>query len=118
MNVEELREYCLSKPYSSESFPFNETTLVFKVAGKIFVLVSLDTHPPVLALKCDPEYALELRDRYSQVTSAYHMNKRHWITVLMDGSVPDRLIREWIEISYGLIVARLPKSKKTELDRL
>jgi len=83
----------------------------------MFALTDLQSFESI-NLKCDPEMAVQLREQHASVLPGYHMNKRHWITVLMDGSVPDRLIREWIEISYGLIVARLPKSKKTELDRL
>ncbi len=83
----------------------------------MFALTDLQSFESI-NLKCDPEMAVQLREQHASVLPGYHMNKRHWITVLMDGSVPDSLIREWIEISYGLIVAHLPKSKKTELDRL
>jgi len=117
LNIESFRSFCLSRKGVTEEFPFDENTLVFKVMGKMFALTDLQSFESI-NLKCDPEMAVQLREQHASVLPGYHMNKRHWITVLMDGSVPDRLIREWIEISYGLIVARLPKSKKTELDRL
>jgi len=117
LNIESFRSFCLSRKGVTEEFPFDENTLVYKVMGKMFALTDLQSFESI-NLKCDPEMAVQLREQHASVLPGYHMNKRHWITVLMDGSVPDRLIREWIEISYGLIVARLPKSKKTELDRL
>jgi len=117
LNIESFRSFCLSRKGVTEEFPFDENTLVFKVMGKMFALTDLESFESI-NLKCDPEMAVQLREQHTSVLPGYHMNKWHWITVLMDGSVPDRLIKEWIEISYGLIVARLPKSKKAELDRL
>ena len=102
MNIETLRDYCISKKGADESFPFGEDTLVFKVSGKIFALVNLDGDLSI-NLKCDPALAIELRERYSSVTAGYHMNKKHWNTVLMDGSVPDKEIFSWIDHSYNLI---------------
>ena len=102
MNIETLREYCISKKEADESFPFGEDTLVFKVSGKIFALVNLDGDLSI-NLKCDPGLAIELRERFSSVTAGYHMNKKHWNTVLMDGSVPDKEIFSWIDHSYNLI---------------
>jgi predicted DNA-binding protein (MmcQ/YjbR family) len=108
MDVESLRNYCLSLFETSESFPFGEETLVFKVYDKIFALVNLDSDLSI-NLKCDPEMALELRERYPCVVPGYHMNKTHWNTVYIDGSVPDKLLKEWIDHSYWQIVAKLPK---------
>ena len=105
MNIETLREYCISKRGADESFPFGEDTLVFKVAGKIFALVNLDGDLSI-NLKCDPAIAIELRERYSSVTPGYHMNKKHWNTVMLDGSVPDKEICSWIDHSYDLIAGK------------
>ncbi|MGB8490782.1 MAG: MmcQ/YjbR family DNA-binding protein [Bacteroidales bacterium] len=105
MDIESLREYCISKKDATESFPFGEETLVFKVAGKIFALVNLGGDLSV-NLKCDPEKALELRERYGAVTPGYHMNKKYWNTVLLDGSVPDREVFSWIDHSYDLIAGK------------
>jgi len=102
MNIEELRDFCLSLPGVTEHFPFDETTLVFKVNGKMFALTDLEG-PLSVNLKCDPELALELREHYPAVRPGYHMNKQHWNTVDIDGSVSDSLLREWIMISYKLI---------------
>ncbi len=86
-----------------ESFPFGEDTLVFKVGGKIFLLCSLDSNPLQFNVKCDPELAIELRERYSCVQPGYHMNKKHWNTIVVDHSVSDNDLREWIDHSYGLV---------------
>jgi predicted DNA-binding protein (MmcQ/YjbR family) len=102
MNIEILREYCLSKKDVTESLPFGDDTLVFKRKGKIFVLANLDGELTI-NLKCDPALAIELRERYSSVIPGYHMNKKHWNTVLADGSVPDKEIFEWIDNSYDLV---------------
>ncbi|MBU0489892.1 MAG: MmcQ/YjbR family DNA-binding protein [Bacteroidetes bacterium] len=102
MNIEEIREYCLKKDNSTEGMPFGDDTLVFKVSGKMFALVNLDG-PPSINLKCDPELAISLREHYPAVRPGYHMNKIHWNTVDLDGSVPDKLVREWIDWSYGLV---------------
>lgn len=102
MNVETLRNYCLSKKNAVESFPFGDDTLVFKINGKIFALANLDGDPTV-NLKCDPALALELREEHPCVIPGYHMNKRHWNTIILDGSVPDSLIFGWIDHSYELV---------------
>jgi predicted DNA-binding protein (MmcQ/YjbR family) len=102
MNIEDLRDYCISKPAVTEGFPFGDDTLVFKVRGKIFALANLDGDLSI-NLKCDPEKALALRDHYSCVQPGYHMNKKHWNTVTVDGSVPDTVIHEWIDHSYDLV---------------
>lgn len=117
MNIEEFREYCIQKPGVTEEFPFNEETLVFKVMGKMFALTNLvgDWN---LALKCDPEWAIELREQFPAIRPGYHMNKVHWNTVAMDGSLSQKLILELIDHSYQLVVAKLPGKLKNELDQL
>lgn len=115
MNIEELREYALSFKSTSEGFPFDETTLVFKVAGKMFLLTNLEESGRV-NVKCRPELAEELRECYPQsVFPGYHMSKKHWNTVIMDSEVDDELLKEWIEESYHLVVATLPKKVQKEL---
>jgi predicted DNA-binding protein (MmcQ/YjbR family) len=113
MNIEKVRLYCLKKEFVTESFPFNEVTLVFKVMNKIFCLAIL-TPPHLINLKCDPELAVELREKYEAVSPGYHMNKTHWNTIMLDGSIPDKLIKSWIDHSYDLIVKSMPQkdSKK------
>jgi len=105
MNTELLREYCISKENTTESFPFGDDTLVFKANGKIFALVNLDGDLSI-NLKCEPVLALELRERYPSVTPGYHMNKKHWNTVQLDGSVSDTEIFSWIDHSYNLVRGR------------
>ena len=109
MDIVELREYCISKKLVEESFPFNETALVFKVAGKMFLLVDIESRPLAFSVKCDPTKALELREKYSCVTPAYHMNKQHWNGIVCDGRVPAKTIFKWIDDSYSLVVSSLPK---------
>lgn len=105
MDIETLREYCLSKKGVTESFPFDDVTLVFKVNGKMFALVNLDGDLSV-NIKCDPEKAIELREHYPSVLPGYHMDKKHWNTVMIDGTVSDQLLKEWITDSYYLIVKK------------
>jgi predicted DNA-binding protein (MmcQ/YjbR family) len=102
MDIIKLREYCLAKKNATEGFPFGEDTLVFKVKGKIFALANLDGDLSI-NLKCDPSFALDLREKYSSVTPGYHMNKKHWNTVFLDGSVPDKEVFSWIDHSYSLV---------------
>jgi predicted DNA-binding protein (MmcQ/YjbR family) len=111
MDLASFREYCLSKGGANESTPFGDDVLVFKVAGKIFALAPLDEVPATANLKCDPDLALELRDRYEQVRPGYHMNKKHWNTVELDSGIPDTDLRKIIDHSYDLVVKSLPKSK-------
>jgi len=106
MDVEILREYCLAKKGATESFPFGEDTLVFKAKEKIFALVNLDGDLSI-NLKCDPGLAIELRERFSAVTPGYHMNKKHWNTIILDGTVPDKEVFSWIDHSYDLITGKL-----------
>jgi predicted DNA-binding protein (MmcQ/YjbR family) len=105
MDIVALRDYCISKKGANESFPFGEDTLVFKVKGKIFALVNLDGELSI-NLKCDPALAIELRERFHAVTPGYHMNKKHWNTILLDGSVPDKEVFSWIDHSYDLIIGK------------
>lgn len=105
MDIESLYEYCIKKEGATESFPFGEETLVFKVAGKIFALVNLEGELSI-NLKCDPSLAIDLRERYSTVSPGYHMNKKHWNTVLLDGSIPDKEVFSWIDHSYNIIHRR------------
>ena len=111
MDLEDFREYCLTKPEALESTPFGEDTLVFKVWGKIFALASLDDVPPRVNLKCDPERALDLRDRYEEVQPGYHMNKKHWNTVEIEGGIPDPELRKMIDHSYDLVAKGLLKPR-------
>src|SRR5215831_7122077 len=111
MNLEQFREYCLRKPCANESTPFGPDVLVFKVSAKMFALAVLDEVPTRVNLKCDPDLALELRDRYEQVTPGYHMNKKHWNTVEIESGIPDAELRKMIDHSYELVIKRLPKPK-------
>ena len=115
MNAESFREYCMSKPAATEGTTFGPDNIVFKVAGKMFALLALDEVPPAVNLKCDPDLALELRDRYEQVQPGYHMNKKHWNTVVLDGVIPEKEIRKMIDDSYELVVQSLPKTKRGKL---
>lgn len=115
MNIEQIREYCLKKKGVTEEFPFDEETLVFKVAGKIFLLASLETIPLQINLKCDPEKAIELREEYDSVQPGYHMNKKHWNTIIIDGTIPINKIFDWIDDSYLLVVAGLNKNERKML---
>ena len=114
MNIEEFRDYCLSKNQVTESFPFDKETLVFKVAGKMFALAGLGHHPATVSLKCDPEKALELREEHDEITPGYHMNKMHWNTVIIDGNLSHKLIWELIDDSYNLVIKGLPKKQQTD----
>ncbi|WP_329120725.1 MmcQ/YjbR family DNA-binding protein [Streptomyces sp. NBC_01353] len=116
MTPAQLRAFCLDFNDATEEFPFGPDTSVFKVAGKMFALASLDGRPLSINLKCEPEEAVRLREEYSAVAPGYHMNKRHWNTVVV-GGLPDRMVRELIEDSYDLVVAGLPKAVRLRLDR-
>ena len=115
MNLEELRDYCLELPGVTEELPFGPDTLVFKVMGKVFLLTPIDGVAPQFNAKCDPEKAEELRDQFSDVLPGYHMNKKHWNTVLITGSIPNELLYSWIKDSYELVVNSLPKKDKLAL---
>jgi len=115
MNIETIREYCLSRPAAEETLPFGPETIVYKVGGKIFLLMGLDEVELSFNVKCDPEKAIELREQYSCVLPGYHMNKKHWNTIVVDGSVSQSLIKEWIDDSYELVVQSLPPKKRDSL---
>jgi len=117
MNIETFREYCLSKPAATEDTPFGPGNIVFKVGGKMFALAALDEVPPAVNLKCDPDLALELRDRYAQVRPGYHMNKKHWNMVELDGVIPEKEIREMVDHSYDLVVRSLSKARREKLPK-
>lgn len=108
MNIESFREFCLDKPGVSEGFPFDTNTLVFKVAGKMFALTNIDLFQSV-NMKCDPEYAIELRETFQGIKPGYHMSKKHWNTVSTESDVPDKLILELVDQSYNLVVKSLTK---------
>ena len=110
MNIETLQEYCLSKPDAEETLPFGPDTLVYKVHGKVYLLVGLDSDPLSFNVKCDPDKALELREEFPCVLPGYHMNKKHWNTIKVDGTVPNNQLKEWIDWSYDL-VNKKPKKK-------
>jgi|SRR5215831_6704687 len=112
MNIEAFREYCLSKRGAKEDCPFGPDNIVFKVGGKMFGLAALDEVPPAVNLKCDPDLALELRDRYAEVSPGYHMNKKHWNTVELGGAIPADELRKMIDHSYDLVVRSLPKKSR------
>jgi predicted DNA-binding protein (MmcQ/YjbR family) len=115
---EELRAFCLSFNEAVEDFPFRPEISVFKVLGKLFALTALDARPLTVNLKCDPEDAIRLRSEHpGLIVPGYHMNKRHWNTVTVDGDLPDGLVRELIEDSYDLVVAGLPRAERLRLDR-
>ena len=118
MNLEEIRDYCLFKKGVEESFPFGEETLVFKVMGKMFLLIGIDSRPIQFNAKCDPEKAIEWRENYSSILPGYHMNKKHWNTIICDGSISNMLIKQCIDDSYDLVTESLPKKLKAELDSL
>ncbi len=109
MHIETIREYSLSKPGAEETLPFGPDVIVFKVNNKAFLLLPLDTEDLRFNVKCDPELALELREQYSCVLPGYHMNKKHWNTIVVDGSVASKFIKEWIDHSYELVKEKKKK---------
>lgn len=109
MNIEEVREYCLSLRNVTECFPFEEVSLVFKIEGKMFLLLPLDADEPHVSLKCSTDYTEELRDRYSAVEGAFHFNKKYWNTIYLERDMSDEEIRRWILHSYHEVIAKLPK---------
>ena len=116
MNIEELREYCISKKAVTEDFPFDDVSLVLKVGGKMFALISLDEMPHRISLKCDPEYALELREQYPAVQPAYHFNKKHWNMVILDGSISEKNLKLWIDHSYEMVLKGMTKKQREEIE--
>lgn len=115
MNIEEFREYCLSKKYVTECFPFDNVTLVFKVANKMFALSGLEHHPSTVNLKCDPEKAIQLRDQYSDIIEGFHMSKIYWNTITIEGGLTNQFIKDLIDHSYELVVKGMTKKQQKEL---
>ncbi len=113
MNIEEIRDYCLSLPMVTEDMPFGDDYLVLRVCGKIFACVGFE-RPDYFVLKCNPEYALDLRDRYAEIEPAWHWNKKYWNQLNLRGCLTDHLVRSLIRHSYGEVVAKLPKKLKNE----
>ena len=118
MNYEDLRDYCMSLKGVTESFPFDELSLVMKVQGKMFALLPLDNPETQIALKCDPERAIALREEFEAITPAYHFNKKHWNSVRVDPAISVGFMQELIQHSYDLVVAGLPRVLKEELEKL
>lgn len=114
MNIEEFRACCLQKKGASESLPFGNDTLVFKVVDKIFALADITLFESI-NLKCAPEQAILLREQYKAVQPGYHMNKKHWNTILMDNTIPDHLLQQWIDDSYDLVVQNLPAKARAKI---
>jgi predicted DNA-binding protein (MmcQ/YjbR family) len=117
MNIESYREFCLGFPGVTEDFPFDQQTLVFKVMGKMFSLTDVDDFESI-NLKCDPEKAIQLREEFPGVKPGYHMNKKHWNTVMIDAGIPDSLLKQWTRDSYDLVVASLTRKAREELKKL
>lgn len=115
MMLKEFREYCLAKPGTTEDFPFDETTLVFRVGGKMFALTDIETFPLTVNLKCNPERAIELREHYPAIKPGWHQNKRHWNTIIDDGSLSDELILSLTDHSYEMVFALLTAAKRAEI---
>ena len=118
MNIEEFHTYCLSKKGVEETFPFDDVTLVFKVMGKMFALTGLDNEEFTVNLKCDPDYAIELRELHEEIRPGFHMSKKHWNTVHFEGSLEHQFLRELIDHSYDLVVSKLTKADKEFLKTL
>jgi predicted DNA-binding protein (MmcQ/YjbR family) len=116
IDAAKLRDLCLAFPGSEETFPFGTKTSVFKIAGKMFALSQLAEHPLRVSLKCEPQLAEQLRETHPAVIPGYHLNKRHWNTVIIDGSIPEQMIKEMIEDSYDLVVSKLPISRRRALN--
>lgn len=118
MNIESISEYCRKKKGVTEDFPFDEDTLAIRVMNKIFLLASLEKVPLQINLKCDPEYAVELREKYDSVQPGYHMNKSHWNTVILDGTIPNSELKDMIDHSYEQVVKGLKKADQKKLTML
>ncbi|NLP59173.1 MmcQ/YjbR family DNA-binding protein [Lutibacter sp. B1] len=115
MNIEEFRDYCLAKKHVSECFPFDEQTLVFKVADKMFAYSGLEHHPAKVNLKCDPDWAIELREEYEEIVPGYHSSKIHWNTVIIEGTLQNSFIKQLIDHSYAMVIKGMSKKKQKEL---
>lgn len=117
MNVESLREYCLSLPLATEDFPFDETTLVFRVVRKIFAMLDLE-RPDVVSLKCNPDYALQLREEHPEISGAWHMNKKYWNQVNLSGHLEDELVQGLVRHSYAEVVKKLTRKERAEHEEI
>lgn len=117
MNVESLREYCLSLPLATEDFPFDETTLVFRVVGKIFAMLDLE-RPDIVSLKCNPDYALQLREEHPEISGAWHMNKKYWNQVNLSGHLEDELVQGLARHSYAEVVKKLTRKERAEHEEI
>jgi len=118
MDIETFRNYCLHKKGVTESLPFDENTLVFKVLSKVFALTNLIKMPLAVNLKCDPERAIELREIHSEITPGYHMNKKHWNTIIFESGLPTSMLTELIDHSYELVISKMTKKEKAILNDL
>lgn len=114
MDIESLREYCLAKPGAEETLPFGPDVIVFKVGGKAFLLLPLDTDQLQFNVKCDPDLAIDLREQYACVLPGYHMNKKHWNTIVVNGSVSSKQLKGWIDHSYDLVSSKSSKKERTK----
>lgn len=117
MNIESLREYCLSLPLATEDFPFDETTLVFRVVGKIFAMLDLE-RPDVVSLKCNPDYALQLREEHPEISGAWHMNKKYWNQVNLSGHLEDEFVQGLVRHSYAEVVKKLTRKERAEHEEI
>ena len=117
MNVESLREYCISLPLATEDFPFDETTLVFRVVGKIFAMLDLE-RPDVVSLKCNPDYALQLREEHPEISGAWHMNKKYWNQVNLSGHLEDEFVQGLVRHSYAEVVKKLTRKERAEHEEI
>lgn len=115
MNVEEIRDFCIAKKGVEESFPFDNETLVFKVGGKMFLLMGINANPLQFNVKCDPQKAVDLREKYSFVVPGYHMNKTHWNTIICSNKTSKKLLLEWIDDSYHLVIQSLTKKQRESI---
>lgn len=115
MNIETIREYCLGKKGAEEDYPFDEETLVFKVGGKMFVLIPLEKIPLQINLKCDPEKAIELREQFEDVQPGWHMSKKHWNTIILEGNIRWNDLKDWIDHSYDEVLKGLKKSVRIKI---
>lgn len=118
MHIDDLRDLCLSLKGVEETLPFGPDNLVFKVMGKIFCIIAMDEVPMRCNVKCNPETALALREQYTGVLGGYHMDKKHWNTLVFDGTLPEGLVRQWVTDSHGLVAGSLPKRLRDELRSL
>ncbi len=118
MNIEELRDYCLGLKGTTDEFPFDDVSMVMKVQGKMFALIPLDNPETQISLKCDPDWAISLREEYAAIVPAWHFNKKHWNTVIIDPSISEKFLCELINHSYNLVVEGLPRKLREELEDL